>query len=596
MNKYTVKMNFKYFFRTMKDLFLVMPVEIITTVLVKLLIAGASLLEVYILAAFLDRVSKCMNAAKVDQKCFWYGGLFIALLIVPVLLEQIVYYVNSIYVADKNSVFMERISEKTVKANLIRQYDPEWHDALHLARECIKNKGLIVYFNSVMDILPVIFRLIGVTMVAASFSICFVPIALLSIVPSAWAKWYSNKEIYIMRHRQAPKERRKAYLWKLLSTQQGVKELRTYGAMDFVRQKWIKERDDCLNTEYRVSMKSMNHFMMADALKSVGLSAGIIFSVYLAYKGIVSVGQFSACIVAFSSLQVAGEQLIKLVTDQGQKAGRAEDYYRFMNFADDIEEEDMSSEQEIETVSLHQVSFSYPKTKNEAVKDVELTVDSGQLIVIVGENGSGKTTISKVMAGVFRPTRGRVTVNESEDNASHTLIEKTTIVQQEFERYPFTIRQNVGIADADKMSDDDAIREAMEKADAKNLLDKTEEGLDSQAGLEFGGVEFSGGEWQRLAIARGLYKTADLFIFDEPTSAVDVYKENELLKKIVQVSRKKRTVVISHRVGICKYADMILVMKDGCIVEKGRHDELLKKNGMYSYLWKEQAKWYVDSN
>lgn len=602
MNKYSVRLSLKYYSRTVKELMSVMPMETVINVCIKVMIAGISMVQVYVMAEFIDSVGMCYEIGMVTRKCIQSAVIFALLIVAPTVLQQITYYIDSVCIANKKAVFLERISQNAVNADLVRHYDPEYHNALLLAKKAVNQNGLYVYFNSVMDILPILFRLVGVVGVAASFSMFYIPVALLSVVPSAIAKWISNKEIYLMRHRQAAEERKKAYFWKLLSTKNFAKELRIYNSTQYIREKWTESRDTVLNTEYKVEMESMNRFMMSDLLKSCGLAVGVLISVILARKGIVSVGQFSSCVVAFSALQSAGEQLIKLISDQSRQAGFVEDYYRFMDLPLSLVKqiktgmESAQLEKPLQSISLENVSFCYPNSNKRVLEEIDLAMKSGNLIVIVGENGSGKTTLSKILLGVFEPCEGEIWTNDDKKSVLSIpyLTKNFSVVQQEFERYLLSVRENVAISDTDRMSDTEGIKHTMVEAGAGGLLDKIDN-IDVQVGREFGGVEFSGGEWQRLATSRGVYKDAGFLVFDEPTSAMDVYNEDAMLKQIVRLSRDKATLVISHRVGVCKYADLILVMKDGHIVEKGTHNDLIKENGEYSRLWKEQAKWYVDN-
>ena len=602
MNKYSVRLNLKYYHRAVKDLMYVMPVETVINGCIKFIIAGISMVQVYVMAEFIDSAGLCFETGIVTREWIQSAAAFAILMVAPTFLEQVTYYVDSVCIADKKEVFLERITQNAVNADLVRHYDPEYHNALLLAKKAVNKNGLYVYFNSVMDIVPVLFRLFGVLGVAASFSIFYIPVALLSVVPSAISKWISNKELYLMRHRQAAEERKKSYFWKLLSAKDFIKELRVYNSTGYIRDKWTESRDTVLDTEYKVEMKSINRFMMSDLLKSCGLAAGVVMSVILARKGIISVGQFSSCVVAFSSLQSAGERLIKLISDQSQQAGFVEDYYHFMDLPlssgrqTEISMESAQPEKPLESISLKNVSFCYPGSNERVLEKIDLELKRRNLVVIVGENGSGKTTLSKILLGMFEPCEGEIWINDDKKStwAVSGLKKHSSVVQQEFERYLMSVRQNVALSDTDRMSDTEGIKRAMAEAGAGVLLEKIDN-IDVQAGREFGGVEFSGGEWQRLAASRGVYKDADFLVFDEPTSAMDVYNEDAILKQIVRLSQNKAMLVISHRVGVCKYADLILVMKNGQIVEKGTHDDLIKKNGEYSRLWKEQAKWYVDT-
>ena len=214
--------------------------------------------------------------------------------------------------------------------------------------------------------------------------------------------------------------------------------------------------------------------------------------------------------------------------------------------------------------------------------------------MIVGENGSGKTTLSKLINGTFTPKSGQVLINGID--CAVLSREKTysnfSIVQQDFVRYQLSLRENIGLSAPYDMTNDLRLLDSSKRAGALNIVNQI--GLDTQLGREFNGAELSGGEWQKIAIARGLNKNTQCIILDEPTSSLDPLVENEILNNIVGITTGKTSLIISHRVGICKYADRIIVLRNGEVVEVGTHTELLKSGNEYARLWNEQAKWYAN--
>lgn len=213
--------------------------------------------------------------------------------------------------------------------------------------------------------------------------------------------------------------------------------------------------------------------------------------------------------------------------------------------------------------------------------------------MIVGENGSGKTTLSKVMAGIYRPEKGRV-LYDGKDAFSYdkdSFYKSFSVIQQNFVKYQFTVRENIGISRPAQIHNDERLLKSARDAGIEGTVRRAG-GLDAQLGREFDGVELSGGEWQKLAIARGLNKDADVIILDEPTSALDPLVEYDILVKFLDMTRGKTSVIISHRIGLGRFADRIIVMKDGRVAQTGTHDELLAMGGEYGRMWHEQAKWY----
>ena len=192
-----------------------------------------------------------------------------------------------------------------------------------------------------------------------------------------------------------------------------------------------------------------------------------------------------------------------------------------------------------------------------------------------------------------RPARGGV-YHDGRDIArirKNELYRDVSLVPQNFVHYNFSLRENICISDFTCREDEERIRGVVQAVGIQELVQGLG-GLDAQLGREFGGSELSGGEWQKVAIARGLWKDSDFIILDEPTSALDPLVEYDILSNFAEMIRDKTSVIISHRVGICRDADKIIVMKEGRAVECGSHEELLQKGGEYRRIWQEQAKWY----
>lgn len=216
-------------------------------------------------------------------------------------------------------------------------------------------------------------------------------------------------------------------------------------------------------------------------------------------------------------------------------------------------------------------------------------------MAIVGENGAGKSTIAKLILGIFVPTTGNVYIgnHSTRDFSGESVYEKSSAVFQNFQRYKMTLKQNVAISDLTMENSQTQISESLRCMDIK-VDDYTvyPDGLDSLLSKEFGGTDLSGGQWQRIAIARGMYRRHKIIVLDEPTAAIDPLEESKIYKQFAEISKGKTSIIITHRIGSARIADKIIVMDKGTIVGYGNHEELIKENKLYRTMFNSQAQWY----
>jgi len=589
------KSGMRYFGRTVKDLFKIMPVEISVLLLFKIFNALLAAAQVYITAALFDTAGKFFEGKTDEKTLLLWCGAFVGILALPQFLSIIERPIDELKVNWKHHMLIHRLHNRVVSMPLIRFEEPGFHDELWRAKMCVYNKGLINYFNGVMDYLPNIFRLIGTIGVLASFNISFIPLAVISVLPAFIHRWSwtkINRNIY---EKLTYLYRIHDYLWGIFTDKNTVKELRTMNTEKYISDKWTTARDE-LNDEYfRVEMKATTIEMIGTVIKLAGVFASMALSIFFLTKGIITIGQFAACIGAFIALQGTAFGFMDMIARQEEVSKTAGDYYDFLDKSSETDG-NVNYNGFDEKIEVKNLSFAYPSGENEKdiLKNVSFTISKGERIIIVGENGSGKTTLSKIIAGVYEPKSGEVLYDGTnmQDFERESFYRRFSVISQDFVKYQLSLRENIGISMPNKIHDDEKLMRSAEAANIENIV-KRIGGFDTQLGREFDGVELSGGEWQKVAIARGLNKDSDFIILDEPTSALDPLVEYDILSKFIGMTAGKTSIIISHRVGLCKLADRIIVMKNGEAVETGAHNELLGLNGEYTRIWNEQAKWYV---
>ena len=241
-------------------------------------------------------------------------------------------------------------------------------------------------------------------------------------------------------------------------------------------------------------------------------------------------------------------------------------------------------------VAAKDISFTYPGRDKPAIKNVSLEIAEGETIAIVGENGAGKSTLVRLLTGIYRPSEGKVFIGGLDTAVASpaSVYKGVSGVFQKYQRYKMTLKENVAISDVSAEAGAEKIHSVLSEAD----FEMGDIKLDDMLSPEFGGIDLSGGQWQRIAIARGLYRVNGFIVLDEPTSAIDPIEETKIYKQFEQLAKGKCAVVVTHRLGSAKLAHRIVVMDGGEIVDIGTHEELMSHPGKYATMWEKQAQWY----
>ena len=546
-----------------------------------------------ILARLFDGAYNLSQGENIPTSVVFYGVLFVLAYAIVYILQFVCSITINAGIYERcTSYYNMKISEKTAKLPLMSFENSDILNLQSRARDCVGREILSqIYMSSTVFITSGI-SIVSTIMVLSAFNLWFIPISILSVLPYFIARIIRGKEFYLLKQSQAKKSRRLGYLWGLFNNKQSVKEMRVMGFGNYITDKWIEVRDEVNEELWQYNIKDGKSLLFCDALKIIGYGLSILLGLMLVLNNSISVGVFGACIAAFAAMQEATKSFLIDFGAMPEKVAFANDYFEFLDLSEEHNGNNLFSGLKKE-ITIDQLSFQYPNCENYALKNISLTIQKGEKIVILGVNGSGKTTLSKLILGLYPPAKGNIyydniPLNEIERKSFYQCV---SAISQNFVAYSLTLRENIAISDLEKISNDSIIAKTIKSVGLNELLESDNE-LDMQMGREFGGAELSGGQWQKIAIARGLFKQSEFIILDEPTSALDPIIETEILKQFIEIAKSKTAIIISHRVGLCKLADRIIVMKEGQICEIGKHSDLIKNNGEYKNLYTSQEQWY----
>ena len=492
----------------------------------------------------------------------------------------------------KESCYGWRMFEHAQKIKLESLEDPEVLNAFQKANTAYEQASASKMLSALFITTQAALVCISTVFVAGSFSLWLIPGTLLGFLVHLFTNIYSEKHRAAIYRGQSSVRRRLWYLWQQFCRRESVKEMRTMGFHEYMKKLWVETSLRVVQEMQEVELRAVKLGCVAIIIKNACYAANVAIALYLMVNGELAVGEFAACLSAFSLLQAELTRLGDTMGNFFAAYHYVEEYYDF--FQTETEEtghEDYRPFQK--EIAIKGVHFRYCGGDRDALNCVELNIRKGAQVVIVGVNGSGKTTLSKVLTGAYLAQSGEVLYDEQDvkDIRREELYKDISLVSQDFVHYNFSLGENIFISDLSRRKDEKHLQEIVDSVGLKELVQGIG-GIGTLLGKEFGGCELSGGEWQKVAIARGLFKDSPLIVLDEPTSALDPLIEYDILTKFLELTKGRTSVIISHRVGICRAADKVVVMKDGRVVECGTHEALKHAGGEYGRIWREQAKWY----
>ncbi|MEG3908630.1 ABC transporter ATP-binding protein [Microcoleus sp. w1-18aA5] len=443
----------------------------------------------------------------------------------------------------------------------------------------------------------------------------WVPVVMLiSSCPSIYIQRKYSKIIWRVQRKQAKISREMNLSARVLTGEEYAKELRLFGLQELWFKRWQDQFLQFFSEMQQIRKKGAIVLLLWSVFSRIGVALPFVYVVMGALGGRYTLGDLAL----YSGLIVQVEQSLQLLI--GNYANLYDislgvtPIFQLLELQPELQSplgdvasrlpslpeggQDSPPTKDKIGIEMKHLSFCYPGSNKSTVEDINLTINPGEMLVLVGENGAGKTTLGKLLGRLYDPTSGTIDWN-GKDLRSYSLAyvrSRIAVVMQDYARFPSTVRENVGFGDLLSLSDDTAINEAISEAGISAKVNSLSAGLETPLGKQLeDGIDLSGGQWQRIAIARALMRlsTAEVLIFDEPTAALDPKTEHEIYSIFRQIAAGKTTIVISHRLGLAKIADRIAVMENGKIAEIGTHDELIASNGIYCSMFTRQASSYI---
>lgn len=476
---------------------------------------------------------------------------------------------------------------------------PDFYDRLHRANESLQSRVQNT-MTLVFSIPASTVRIVGLLAFVATAHYALPIILAVSLIPLAIVETRVGIRIYGATRQRTPDDRRRAYLEDLMTSREAAAEVRLFGQGEY-----LLERRERITTRLRaVRMKIAREHFTGRGKANFGehLAVGVVIAgiAALIVQGRLTVGYFAGFVAAAERLQ---QELALVFANTAEMDVNLRHMIDLLDYLDmEVEEHQDAETMEAPSpstpavVSFEDVSFMYPGSRNPVLRGVDLELRSGERVALVGRNGAGKSTMAKLLLGLYRPTSGRITVDgvDMNDIEPSEWRRRIAAVFQDYMRFEITARENVGYGDLAKLHDLSAIEAASVKAGAADFVQTLPHGYETVLGRSFheGGQDVSAGQWQRLASARAYMRDASVLVLDEPTAALDARAEVEVYRRFRDMSEGKTVLLISHRLGSARLADRIVFLDDGRVTEQGTHADLMNLGGEYARLYSIQSEWY----
>jgi ATP-binding cassette subfamily B protein len=487
-----------------------------------------------------------------------------------------------------------RILHKAAALDVESFENPETYDALRNAYNEVGSRPLGVMLQMI-GVGQAVITLASIGSLMSRLGWHVMPLVLLASIPGVIVSSRFGAESYRVMRRRATDARRQNYLGSLLISDALVKEVRLFGFEQYLLSGW-QEYYQKFRAQFVHLLRRRSAWGVAATLGSSLLIAVATLSVLRrAAQGAITVGDFSLFVGGIVQIQSQFSGLLNSVTGIYESLLYMRNLFEFL----ELPSRDLDAGEEwrgpIERIEFQGVSFRYPLTERDVLSDVSFSIDRGQALALVGENGAGKTTVVKLLTRLFEPTAGRILLNGMNATrfSPRSVQREMSIIFQDYGQYQMTARENIGLSRTDRMRDDAAVEDAGEKSGASEVVDDLPERYETMLGRMFpGGRQLSGGQWQRLALGRLYFRPASVQIFDEPTAALDAIAEAAMIDRLREHGRDRITLLISHRFSTVRMADWIVVLHAGAVVESGSHESLIAQRGVYAKLFELQARGY----
>jgi len=489
-----------------------------------------------------------------------------------------------------------QIMEHAAILDLDQFEDSTFYDKLERARQQTVGRTVLLsqVLSQLQDMITMGFLAAGLVV----FNPWLILLLLIAVIPAFLGESYFNDKNYSLSRRQTPERRELDYLRYIGASDETAKEVKIFDLSNFLSDRFRFLSNKFYEENKRISVKRSVWGSFFSILGTLGYYGAYVFIIAKTIAGNLTLGDLTFLAGSFRQLRTLLEGVLSRFTAVSQGAIYLKDFFDFFDIRPKIKVSEKARpfpKPIKDGFRFEDVGFKYVNSKKWANRHMNFTLKAGEKLALVGENGAGKTTLVKLLARLYDPTEGKILL-DGHDLKEYNLEEVRTqigVIFQDYLRYQMTVSHNIAVGNINQKENRELIINSAKQSLADAMVQKLPDKYEQALGKRFNqGVELSGGEWQKIALARAYMKDAQLLILDEPTSALDARAEYEVFERFAELTKDKTAVLISHRFSTVRMADRILVLNKGEILEEGSHEELLERKGRYAELFHLQAKGY----
>src|SRR5450432_1593087 len=534
-------------------------------------------------------------AHTMSPRLWWLVGIEFGLAVLGGILARAIDYSDSL-LADKYTRHVSiQVMKHAAELDLIAYEDPVFYDRLERARvQATDRLGMI---QQIGRLIQLVITTITLSVTIMVYSPWLMLLLIAGVLPAFLGESHFAFLGYAKNFRQTPVRRQLDYLRQVGGSKEAAKELKLFGLSKFLTQRFTKLSDGIYEENVALSRRKLIAGAFLSVIAFMGYYSAYVFVIWRTVTGAYSLGLWYLLSGAIQQASSNIQQIFSTVSGIADQALFLTDLLAFFDMQPTIQSKPdalPAPRPIVRGFEFRNVSFRYPGSSRLVLNGLNFHLHPGERVALIGENGEGKTTIVKLITRLYDPTEGQVLLDgvDLKEYRLEDLYREIGVIFQDFMRYEMTARENIAVGRIEEIDDLKMLEDAARKSLADAVITKIG-GYDQMLGRRFEtGVDLSGGEWQKVALARAYLRDAQLLVLDEPTAALDARSEHEVFERFAELTKGKMALLISHRFSTVKMADRIIVLEHGVIAEEGRHEQLMAHGGRYAEMFELQASSY----